>query len=438
MNLQRLITFNLALLLFGSHPEMNLYMLRGFLVVVIGFLLFVYPVPFHPIGKDEPKYLAASKTMVETGDYLVPRFNCHLRFDKPPLSYWLIALGYRMLGAKASSGRAILGLSGLFTALLIYLWLLEYGEVLAFWSALTLMATFYPTVIFSLALPDGLLTLFICMAVVAVYKGRWKLFSVASALGVLTKGPVGLVLPLIITFPQLGKLREKLKEISRLFLIIAAPWYVIMIAKFGWAYVKNFFIFHNLERFTKGVSGHSTQWWYYLANYPWIFFPTGILLFYALLMKKEREIPPFMFRRLTLWIFSVLLFYQLARTKIAHYIVPAAFPMAALVAWEFHNERWFKRLISVTLSIYLVVKLVILPVWDRTRCDVVAVGVAKEIADIAGCSLKAHGTVKYLTVYETGMCLPSGRERLIRKIFVCGSYDVYLAELNGSCTIVVR
>ena len=37
--------------------------------------------------RDEPRFATAARTMMETGDYIVPKFNGALRPDKPPLVF---------------------------------------------------------------------------------------------------------------------------------------------------------------------------------------------------------------------------------------------------------------------------------------------------------------------------------------------------------------
>ncbi|MFM1997213.1 MAG: hypothetical protein RLZZ111_1600, partial [Planctomycetota bacterium] len=41
--------------------------------------------------EDEPRFAAIARTMLETGDWIVPRFNDELAVDKPVLMHWAMA-----------------------------------------------------------------------------------------------------------------------------------------------------------------------------------------------------------------------------------------------------------------------------------------------------------------------------------------------------------
>ena len=69
---------------------------------------------------DEGRNMDAVKNMLETGNYLVPFYNCHERFEKPPLLYWLIVLSSKVLGLNEFSARLVSGLSALGVSFLTY------------------------------------------------------------------------------------------------------------------------------------------------------------------------------------------------------------------------------------------------------------------------------------------------------------------------------
>ena len=50
------------------------------------------------VDETPPLFAAAGRAMTETGDWLTPRVNGLPRYDKPPLVYWLMALGYSLPG----------------------------------------------------------------------------------------------------------------------------------------------------------------------------------------------------------------------------------------------------------------------------------------------------------------------------------------------------
>ena len=48
------------------------------------------------VDETPPLFAAAGRAMAETGDWLTPRVNGLPRYDKPPLVYWLMGLGYSL------------------------------------------------------------------------------------------------------------------------------------------------------------------------------------------------------------------------------------------------------------------------------------------------------------------------------------------------------
>ena len=50
------------------------------------------------VDETPPLFAAAGRAMAETGDWLTPRVNGLPRYDKPPLVYWLMGLGYSLPG----------------------------------------------------------------------------------------------------------------------------------------------------------------------------------------------------------------------------------------------------------------------------------------------------------------------------------------------------
>ncbi|QNN22578.1 glycosyltransferase family 39 protein [Planctomycetales bacterium ZRK34] len=73
----------------------------------------------HPLmPPDEGRYARASQVMLESGDYLVPRFDEEPRLQKPPLIYWLQStamalLGHNELAARLPSALATIGMIAL-------------------------------------------------------------------------------------------------------------------------------------------------------------------------------------------------------------------------------------------------------------------------------------------------------------------------------------
>ncbi len=336
-----------------------------FILVILSLILLVFPNGFYSaFDKDEPKYLEAAYEMVKTGDYITPYYNYEYRFDKPILIYWLIVLGYKVFGVGEFGGRFLVSFCGLLTVFLIYWWLCRWkSEKFAFWSSLVLLSLLDFIIMSSVAMPDIVLTFFITASLIFFFEGYhrkssnfYRLAFLFSGLATLTKGPVGLVLPGIVAVVYLILRRDLTKTFKTIpwfsgfaiYFAIILPWYGAVLYKHGYQFFKDFIIFHNIQRFTGKIPGHPTEWWYYLANYFWIFLPYSLFFPFAVyrIFKEKRVWGDNILEYSTVWFFVIFLFFQIAHTKLAHYLLPS-FPAFAVIT------TWYLFRLDTKLPLYL-------------------------------------------------------------------------------------
>src|SRR5262249_5667786 len=144
------------------------------------------------------------REMLESGDWIVPSLHGQPYYDKPPLLYWIITASYHLLGVSEATARLGPALAAWLTVVGVFLFgrrLFGNRAGMACAGALLLMPGFVTVV--RLLIIDGLLTCCVCWALLAGHAaltpgpGRWKwwlLSSVACALGILSKGPIAVVL----------------------------------------------------------------------------------------------------------------------------------------------------------------------------------------------------------------------------------------------------
>ncbi|WP_022847065.1 glycosyltransferase family 39 protein [Desulfurobacterium sp. TC5-1] len=333
---------------------------KKFLILaLVSILLLVVPNGFYSaFDKDEPKYLEAAHEMVKSGDYITPYYNYEYRFDKPILIYWLIVAGYKLFGVNEFGGRFFVSLFGVALVLLLYLWIKKWkDEEFAFWSSLILLSLLDFIVMSSAAMPDIVLTFFIAASLMAFYNGyhenrkRCYLAAFAAAgFATLTKGPVGLALPGLVAVVYLILRRDLIKTFKKIpwfsgfaiFTVIVAPWYAAILKKHGYLFFKDFIIFHNIERFTSKIPGHPTEWWYYFVNYPWMFLPFSVVFIFAVYKfwkDRERIYVDDLLMFATVWFLIICGFFQIAHTKLAHYLLPSFPAFAILTAYYVRNYR---------------------------------------------------------------------------------------------------
>ncbi|MEH2209852.1 ArnT family glycosyltransferase [Nostoc sp.] len=183
----------------------------------------------------------------------------------------------------------------------------------------------------------------------ALFPNKWYLaFYVLIAGAILTKGPVGIVLPGLIVAAFLlyvGKVREVLREMHLLvgtliILALSVPWYALVIWRNGWNYINSFFGYHNLERFTEVVNGHSAPWYFYfvvvlLGFAPYsVYLPASIIRLKFWQRSHWRSLERFQQFGLFAWFWfaSIFAFFSIAVTKLPSYVLPLMPAAAILVA----------------------------------------------------------------------------------------------------------
>lgn len=86
-------------------------------VGLLALLWFALTLGVYPLLiPDEGRYVGVALSMLESGDYLVPRLDGLPFFHKPPLHYWLTALSLKVLGVNFVGARLV---PALMAALLI-------------------------------------------------------------------------------------------------------------------------------------------------------------------------------------------------------------------------------------------------------------------------------------------------------------------------------
>ena len=265
--------------LFPGSPDTDTR-LRRFSLVLVLFLpaALLYPNRgFHLLEPDEGRYAQIPREMLETGEWIVPTLQGEAYLDKPPLTYWLVAISYRLFGVSPESARLVPAICVHFTILLVYLiGRRSVGERSALWAALLLAVAPGFVGIARLLLLDGLLVLCITASVLcgfeAVRTGRlklewWLASAIASGFGFLTKGPISEVLlfvPLFafgwLTHGGVARIKHYLLFFAIVFLV-NLPWYVAIYLREP-AFLRHFFWEHNVMRFLQPFD-HLQPVWYY-------------------------------------------------------------------------------------------------------------------------------------------------------------------------------
>lgn len=346
--------------------------------------VYFLPTGLRPLtDPDEGRYVEIAREMAATGDFVSPRLNGVLYFEKPPLFYWLetlavklggmniwalrfwpIALAFLGVAAVYGTGRALWGrAAGLWAAVALGSSLLYYGvsQVIILDTAVSVF-----------------LTLALCAFLLAVrappgpVRRRWCWALYASmALAVMTKGLIGVVIPLAIIFLWL-LLLKKLRELRHahlvsglsILLVLALPWHIAAALAnpppggWDWAHFFSkdwhnqgflwyYLVFEQVLRYLDpGVANRVEPWWFFpiilTAGFlPWTFFLPAALRSATqggwARMKAEPEI-----LLLLLWALFPLVFFSSSSSKLIPYIVPSVPPLALLTG------RWIAQALATS------------------------------------------------------------------------------------------
>jgi 4-amino-4-deoxy-L-arabinose transferase-like glycosyltransferase len=303
---------------------------------------------------DEAFYAEAAREMIASGNWLTPTYNFDERFQKPVLYYWLTAATYLVAGVSATAARWWSAMSAVAIAVVVYWATRRWYDAATAQAAGLIAATSVGSALMArMALPDLPLAAFVTGSVVSAFVAifddeqrslPWMLLAAAlAALAMLTKGPVGpLVAALavggaVLVDRKAAKVRPSdIVMAAFAFLVIAAPWYVVMAAQHGTAYLTGFFIGDNFERFATTRFNDPRPVWFYLpilaiGLMPWT--PFAILGIPTLRRGRGRQISiSNVDRRVIMWALVPLVFFSASVGKQPRYILPILPPLAILLA----------------------------------------------------------------------------------------------------------
>jgi len=367
------------------------------IIIAFGLVFFVLGNGVLSItSPDEGRNLDATRRMLETGDFLVPYYNCRLRFEKPPLLYWTTAFWFFLLGPGTFSGRLVSGLSAIALSWATYRIARDFwdpGRALA--SALVLMTFPHLWVEARAAVPELLMTAWMTWGLYAFLRGRWVLGGLALGLAFLAKGPVGVVLPVGVYLLWRRDFRWLNARGWAAFAAVSLPWYVWMVLRFGWSYFYKFFIYENIFRYTGTYRVHLYPFYYYV---PVVL--VSSLLYLPALPRLVRILRPPM-RPLLAWFLFVFLFFSLSRSKLHHYILFLYPPLAIL--WAHATSDRYRRVAMAVAVLLLTALLVGADRYERRRFVPVAVALLRSANPP---HVYFYKTEESAIVYYTRRCIP--------------------------------
>jgi len=281
--------------------------------------------------RDEACNAQCAREMLQRKDPIVPTFNSKLRTDKPPLEYWAMMISYRLLGVNEFAARLPSVLFSVGTVLLIFLFGSRlWGREVGLLASLIMLTNIHFPIVARAATPDPAFLFFITLSLFLFLEGHITWGYIASGFAVLTKGPLGIIIPLgtevlYLLFSEGKRGTKKAFPLMGpiLFLVITLPWYIMVDLRTHHQFYEGFILYHNITRFVRPIGGHKGPVFYYvvvliLAFIPWS--PLLLRAIYRLFKEAKGEKGSLLF--LYLWILFPFVIFSLARTKLPNYILP--------------------------------------------------------------------------------------------------------------------
>ena len=317
----------------------------------------------HP---DEGRYADISLTMLQSGDWITPRLNGLLYFEKPALQYWAGAASFSLFGINEFAARFWPGLTSFLTVLVVWSFGKRlYGRDIAGKAALIVAGAMWIVGNGHFLTLDMGATFFLTLALFSFLLAqdeqstprarRWLMWLCWAAMAgaTLSKGLVGLLIPgMTIILYSLAGMRwaiwKRLHLLSGLlvYFCIAAPWFIV-VSRRNPEFANFFFVHEHFQRFLTTEHKRTGAIWYFVPVLLLGFFPWTTLLGRALREGWKSDGAGFQGRQvLLIWCIFTFAFFSVSGSKLPSYILPM-FPALGMLlalgigqvtekAWRWH------------------------------------------------------------------------------------------------------
>lgn len=325
---------------------------------------------------NELRYLSIADEALSDGTFFTFHNHGAAYADKPPLYLWIVMLGRLLFGNNCMGFLSLFSLIPAFVVVLVMdRW--SRGEVREQFRVdamlLTLTTGLFTGMTVFLRM-DMLMTMWITLALYTffrMYHGKGNrrlqriLFPIYIFLGIFTKGPMAILIPLVATTVFLWE-NKRLRE-WRLYwggltwgilILLCGAWFGAVWTEGGNEYLDNLLFNQTVNRAVNSFH-HKRPFWYYLVSMWYTFMPWAFLIIGAAIagfLRKTRvrnDIDRFY---LTTGI-STLVLLSFISSKIQVYLLPA-YPffcyLAAIYMSRYPGSKWLKAAIAVPVTILAV------------------------------------------------------------------------------------
>ncbi len=315
-------------------------------LILSAIALYINVGSYGVVETSDARYAEIAREMVISGDYLHPNLLDVHHYHKPPFTYWVTALGYKIFAINPFGARFFLQLAVLIQILLVYLLSFELfnNRKTALWSAMIYFS--FPIVLISSRnlTTDAFLTMFAVLSIYSWVKyrktGQWRyfyLFTFSLAMGFLTKGPVIFIVPIpfIIAYNTTEKAKNgfSIHHILAwlMFLVVASSWY-LMLLKENPGFIDYFLGRQTVDRFSKNAFNRTEPFWYFIVLAPIVGLPWLLLLPILIKTNRDKFTKRSISTALAFGILIPLVFFSISSSKRILYILPFYSLLAVLIA----------------------------------------------------------------------------------------------------------
>ncbi|MGB9667324.1 MAG: ArnT family glycosyltransferase [Thermosulfidibacteraceae bacterium] len=377
---------------------------------------------------DEGRYLIPAKNAIEYGKWIVPEYNGEPRITKPPLVTWIIAISSIILNGgvvKEWTARVPIIFLSIITLLITYITARKKFDEKVATLAVIILASCNIFLYYSRSpITDMTLLTFTVISIYILFIGFEEknynciiLSSIPMTLGFLTKGPPGIIVPVmvILCYYLIVKLETDKRTLIYLgiSILISTLLSLIWPIKVG---IKEFFreviLEENIRRFSSNYSWESSTF-YYIPNLlikysPWSAFLPIILAKFR--EEKDKEALFFIS-----WFFTIFIFFSLSVTKRSSYILASYPALSIITAYSIENIKnknliELSKKMSIVLSalfiLYTTIKLIL---WESYNYAIISFIIGIVLISILVKSLNKKSfpfilsilfTINYILVYQ--------------------------------------
>ena len=378
--------------LYNRHPEFYTIILLG---VLFYFIFFCGIGTYSLMDVDETRYVAMSRDMFNSKDFLTLYLNGHYFFEKPPLYFWQECLSFAIFGKiNEWTARFPVALLGFLFSMFVYgTSRKRVNKRFGIFTSLIIATSLEFIVLAKYAILDIVLTFYIGLALLMYFqvffchekhkKYYWWAFYLFSGLAVMAKGIPGVAIPFgTVFFTSL--MSKKFKDIFKpvyilpgmfIFLLVVLPWHIIMLYKYKMLFFNEYIVKHHLHRFLNTANneiGRKQPFYYYFlvllwGFIPWVFSFIAVGINKIIYWSKQQyveKVKKFNFdefdnvhKMLALcWttIIWIMLFYSMSTTKLATYILPIYYPLAIVAGlmWQdYVDKKKHEKPINISVQI---------------------------------------------------------------------------------------